>query len=140
AAQTPALAAALVDQGGRATWESGRLADFPAFAARFGRFLEDHGHREMDMDHYHPTWSGQPWVVLDAAALILKGGPGEDPAETARRQRQRYAETEHQFLAGVPEELRFFFRELVRLARTYTALDDLEHYQTTRLNPVCRRL
>ncbi len=57
----------------------------------------------------------------------------------ARRQRQRYFETEHQFLAAIPEDLRFFFRELIRLARTYTTLDDLEHYQTTRLNPVCRR-
>jgi pyruvate,water dikinase len=28
---------------------------------------------------------------------------------------------------------------LIRLARTYTSLDDLEHYQTTRLNPACRR-
>ncbi len=140
AGQSPALAEALATQGGRAAWEEGRLADFPAFAARLGRFLEDHGHREMDMDYYHPTWSEQPWVVLDAVALILKGGPGEDPAETARRQRQRYARTEHEFLGAVPEELRFFFRELVRLARTYTALDDLEHYQTTRLNPVCRRL
>jgi len=50
-----------------------------------------------------------------------------------------YFETEHQFLAALPEDLRFFFRELIRLARTYTTLDDLEHYQTTRLNPVCRR-
>src|SRR5262249_41863569 len=39
-----------------------------------------------------------------------------------------------------PDELRFFFRELIRLARTYTLLDDLEHYETTRLNPVTRRL
>jgi pyruvate,water dikinase len=140
AARTPLLAGALVAQGARAVWEQGRLAEFPAFAARFGRFLDDHGHREMDMDYYHPTWSGQPWVVLDAVTLILKGGAEEDPAEAARCQRLRHAETELQFLGEVPEDLRFFFRELVRLARTYTALDDLEHYQTTRLNPVCRRL
>jgi pyruvate,water dikinase len=140
ASQAPLLFSALMARGGREVWEQGRLADYPAFAARLGRFLEDHGHREMDMDHYHPTWSGQPWVVLDAVALILKGGTEEDPVEFARRQRQRYAETEHQFLNAVPEGLRFFFRELVRLARTYTALDDMEHYQTTRINPVCRRL
>src|SRR5262249_8502800 len=42
-------------------------------------------------------------------------------------------------LTAVPAELRFFFRELIRLARTYTALDDLEHYQTTRVNPVSRQ-
>jgi pyruvate,water dikinase len=68
----------------------------------------------------------------------LRQDAAEDPIELARRQRQRYADIEHQFLAELPEELRFFFRELIRLARTYTTLDDLEHYQTTRLNPVCR--
>ena len=35
--------------------------------------------------------------------------------------------------------MRFFFHELIRLARTYTMLDDLEHYQTTRMNPISRR-
>jgi pyruvate,water dikinase len=77
--------------------------------------------------------------VLDAISLILRSDSTDDPAEVARRHRQRYADTEHRFLAGVPEELRFFFRELIRLARTYTQLDDLEHYQTTRINPVARR-
>jgi pyruvate,water dikinase len=139
AMRSPALRQALVADGGRAVWERRELAHFPEFAGRLRRFLEDHGHREMDMDHYHPTWSGQPWIVLDAIALILKNDAAEDPAEIARRQRQRYAETEHQFLSMVPEDLRFFFRELIRLTRTYTALDDLEHYQTTRLNPACRR-
>lgn len=140
AAGSPALAGRLQAGEGRAAWEEEQLAAFPEFAVRFTRFLEDHGHREMDMDHLYPTWSGQPWVVLDAVGLILRGGPGEDPAEAARRLRQRHAETEHHFLATVSEELRFFFRELIRLARTYTALDDLEHYQTTRLNPVSRRV
>src|SRR5262249_50732369 len=106
---------------------------------RLQRFLEDHGHREMDMDHSCPTWSEDPVLVLDALALILRAGTDEDPAETARKQRLRYTETEHQFLNRVPDELRFFFRELIRLARTYTSLDDLEHYQTTRVNPLARR-
>jgi pyruvate,water dikinase len=140
AATTPELVGELHEQGGRAFWKVDRLAQYPAFAARLHRFLEDHGHREMDMDHYHPTWSGQPWVVLDAVGMILRGGLGEHPAEISRRLRLRYTETEHQFLAAVPHELRFFFRELIRLARTYTLLDDLEHYQTTRVNPVTRRL
>ncbi len=139
AARVPALRRQLVEHGGKATWEEGKLTDFPGFAAWFQRFLEDHGHREMDMDYFHPTWSGQPWIVLDALALILRSESSEDPAEVARRHRLRYSTTEHQFLAGIPEELRFFFRELIRMARTYTALDDLEHYQTTRINPVARR-
>ena len=28
----------------------------------------------MDMDYSVPTWSGQPWVVLDTIALILRQG------------------------------------------------------------------
>lgn len=139
AARTPALRKALLEDGGQAFLDRNRLAAFPDFAAHFLRFLEDHGHREMDMDYYHPTWSGQSWIVLDAIALILRSDSGEDPAETARKLRQRYAETEHAFLAGLPEALRFFFREMIRLARTYTALDDLEHYETTRVNPIARR-
>jgi pyruvate,water dikinase len=139
AKKTPALSQELLSRPGQELWDRGRLAAYPDFAVRFHRFLEDHGHREMDMDHYHPTWSGRPGIVLDSIALILRGSSDEDPAETARQQRQRFAATEHQFLAALPEELRFFFRELIRLARTYTTLDDLEHYQTTRMNPVSRQ-
>jgi pyruvate,water dikinase len=135
----PAAGAALAALGGAEFYRSGKLAEFPEFAARFGRFLEDHGHREMDMDYYHPTWAERPVIVLDALNLILRRDPAEDPAETARRQRARYTETEHRFLGQVPDELRFFFREMIRLTRTYTALDDLEHYQTTRINPLARR-
>jgi pyruvate,water dikinase len=39
----------------------------------------------------------------------------------------------------VPEPLKFFVYETLRLARVYTSLDDLEHYQTTRLNRPLRR-
>jgi pyruvate,water dikinase len=35
--------------------------------------------------------------------------------------------------------LHFFFHEFIRLARAYTSLDDLEHYQTTRLTLPLRR-
>jgi pyruvate,water dikinase len=139
AARIPALSQELRDRGGRDFWDQERLDAYSEFGARFCRFQEDHGHREMDMDFFHPTWSEQPWVVLDAIALVLRGGSGEDPAEVARRQRQRYFATEHEFLSGVPDDLRFFFRELIRLARTYTTLDDLEHYQTTRTHPIARR-
>jgi phosphohistidine swiveling domain-containing protein len=140
ARQSPALARELADGAGRAFWERDRLARYPDFASRFRRFIEDHGHRELDIDYFVPCWCDQPWAVLDSIALILRGATEEDPADTARRLRVRYAETELQFLSGVPEPLRFFFRELIRLTRTYTTLDDLEHYQTTRINPIARRL
>lgn len=139
AAQTLALKHALVDKGGKALWDSGTIRSYPTFATRLERFLQDHGHREMDMDYAVPTWADQPWIVLEALALILRSDSGEDPAETARKHRQTFAATEHEFLGGLPEDLRFFFRELIRMARTYTALDDMEHYQTTRINLVARR-
>jgi pyruvate,water dikinase len=134
------LRRALVEQTGRAAWDAKVVDAYPEFARRLRRFLEDHGHREVDMDYYQPTWSGQPWVVLDAIALIVRGGcsDGDDPEASARAQRQRYAATELAFLPELPEGLRFFFRELIRLARTYTTLDDLEHYQTTRVNAIAR--
>lgn len=134
----PALAEAIA-RGGRAAWERNALDDYPEFLARFRQFLGDHGHREVDMDYLQPTWSSQPWIVLDSIGLILRGDTDEEPAETARKQRIRYFQTELAFLGSLPEELRFFFRELIRLTRTYTTLDDLEHYQTTRINPVARR-
>jgi pyruvate,water dikinase len=138
ARRTPALAQLLLQGDSRERWERKALSQFPDFQRRFEQFLEDHGHREIDMDYYHPTWSGQPWVVLDSIALLLRGEAGDDPAETARAQRRHYFVTEHQFLSAVPEPLQFFFRELIRLTRTYTTLDDLEHYQTSRINPVAR--
>jgi rifampicin phosphotransferase len=138
AGRLPALKEALIQEGGLKLMQDGRLAAFPEFQARFQRFLQDHGHREMDMDYYHPTWSENPNPVLDAISLILRSSSAE-PADTARQLRQRYSETELQFLSGVPGDLRFFLREMVRLARTYTTLDDLEHYQTTRINPVARK-
>jgi phosphohistidine swiveling domain-containing protein len=144
AAGIPLLGEAFVAHAGTAILQNGLLQAYPDFRIRLERFLEDHGHREMDMDYYHPTWSENPGVVLDAIGLILRGAPGaragrEDPAESARKLRVRHAETELEFLSRVPEELRFFFHEMVRLARIYTSLDDLEHYQTTRLNPLARR-
>ncbi len=39
----------------------------------------------------------------------------------------------------LPVDLHYFFGELIRLSRVYTSLDDLEHYQTTRLTPALRR-
>ena len=139
ARRNAALCGDLAELGSRAFYESGRLERYAEFSKRFARFLEDHGHRELDMDYSQPTWSAAPWIVLDSIALLSRRQSAEDPAETARLQRLKFAQTEFAFLSGVPEPLRFFFRELIRLARTYTTLDDLEHYQTTRVNPVARR-
>ena len=122
----------------RRIWQEGLIDAWPEFAAAFRRFLENHGHREVDFDTYVPTWSGQPWVVLENLRLMGMQPAPHDPAERESDLRARQSAAEREFLSRVPEDLRNFADELVRLARAYTSLDDLEHYQTTRLNPVAR--
>jgi phosphoenolpyruvate synthase/pyruvate phosphate dikinase len=139
ASKNEALQEALMEKGGRAFCDRNLWPQFPEFEQRFRRFIEDHGHRELDMDYSQPTWSAAPWVALDSIVLMLRQPQQENPAATARLQRLQFSETELAFLSGVPEQLRFFFREMINLARTYTLLDDLEHYQTTRVNPLARQ-
>ncbi|HEU4452596.1 MAG TPA: PEP/pyruvate-binding domain-containing protein, partial [Longimicrobium sp.] len=134
----PALERLLLETERRRVWEEGRLEAFPAFAAAFGRFLENHGHREVDFDAYVPTWIGQPWVVLENLRLMLMQGDVADPAPREGDLRARQSAAEREYLALVPEELRNLSAELLRLTRAYTGLDDLEHYQTTRLTPPFR--
>lgn len=113
--------------------ENGLLQAFPEFAKTFARFIEVHGHREVDFDAYIPPWQGQPWVVLENLRLMLQRDDAEDPADRERALRTRLQEAEKLYFNSVPEDLHFFASELLRLTRAYTALDDLEHYQTTRL-------
>ncbi|HEX9938887.1 MAG TPA: PEP/pyruvate-binding domain-containing protein [Longimicrobium sp.] len=130
----PGLERLLVDTDRRALWEDGALERFPRFAAAFARFLENHGHREVDFDAYVPTWIGQPWVVLENLRLMLMQGDVADPAEREVELRARQSAAERDYLAAMPSGLRNFAAEMLRLTRAYTGLDDLEHYQTTRLS------
>jgi rifampicin phosphotransferase len=99
-------------------------------------FIERHGHRETDFDAYHPTWADAPWVVLDHVAA-LRDAP--DPAVTMTDTTIRQRELEASLLEDLPEPLRPIAAQVLVLARTYTALDDLEHYHTTRLSRPLRR-
>ena len=130
----PELEHALTTTERRQFWESGALERFPEFNARFLKFLRDHGHREVEYDAYHPTWAGQPWVVLENLRLMLSRDEVEVPDVRERELRVRQQQTERELYSIAPESLHFFLSELTRLVRTYTALDDLEHYQTTRLS------
>lgn len=114
------------------------LAGYPRFEAQFHRFLSQHGHREVEYDPYHPTWGQRPVLVLENLRLMLSGGTGTDAAGRERELRLSQQAAEQRLLQALPSDLRFFGSELVRLARAYTSLDDLEHYQTTRLNPLFR--
>jgi phosphohistidine swiveling domain-containing protein len=143
------------------------LSQWPQFKAAFDRFLEQHGHRELDFDAYHPTWVEAPHIVLDQIRLLAartvaeagtraysgagtEGGTGAEadaeagaPARSAApsdmERKVIQAETELAVVNAAPEKLRYLVQEVIRLARTYTALDDLEHYQTTRLTLPMRR-
>ena len=61
------------------------------------------------------------------------------PAEKERELKIRMQQAELELFTKLPPDLRFFFSELLRLARLDTSLDDLEHYETTRLTLGLRR-
>jgi len=110
----------------------------PEIKNEFQRFLRDHGHREVEFDPYHPTWVEAPWLVIENLKVMLDSDL-EDPAEKERALKIIMLETERELINALPNDLRFSVQELLRLARVYTALDDIEHYQTTRLTLPFRR-
>ena len=114
------------------------LDDFPAFFDEFATFLAKHGHRELDFDAYHPTWVEAPHIVLDQVRLLADRETNAS-ADSDLERKVLQAETERAVINAAPEKLRYLVQEVIRLARAYTALDDLEHYQTTRLTLPMRR-
>ncbi|MDN6191841.1 MAG: phosphoenolpyruvate synthase [Brevibacterium sp.] len=114
------------------------LDDFPAFFDEFATFLAKHGHRELDFDAYHPTWIEVPHIVLDQVRLLADRATNAS-ADSDLERKVLQAETERAVINAAPEKLRYLVQEVIRLARVYTALDDLEHYQTTRLTLPMRR-
>lgn len=135
----PELEKALDGHASREIIEQNTLDRFPEFKARLEKFLRDHGHREVDFDAYSPTWLELPWVVLDNVRLILQSPMDENPAAKERELKVRTQQAELELFQKLPADLHFFFAEILRLARAYTSLDDLEHYQTTRLTLPLRR-
>jgi pyruvate,water dikinase len=114
------------------------IVKFEEFAAAFECFLRNYGHREITFDYYKPTWAEAPQVVLD---LIQLAATSEipDPAEKELDTRITGVEAIQELLNLTPENLHYFANELARLTTTFTWLDDLEHFQTTRLNLLVRR-
>ena len=139
ARQDQRLIEELAGKSSREIIQQGSLAGYADFNTRFERFLRDHGHREVDFDAYAATWGEAPWIVLDNLRLILQTPMDLAPAEKERELKIRSQQAEVALFEKLPGDLHFFFHELLRLARAYTSLDDLEHYQTTRLTPVLRR-
>ncbi|MBZ7964566.1 PEP/pyruvate-binding domain-containing protein [Campylobacter sp. 2457A] len=103
---------------------------------QFLKFLENHGHREIEFDPYHPTWVEAPEVVIDNIKLLLNS----DFSNNKKFQKKKiYFDTKNELFALLPKEWHFGFDELLNLVKTYTLLDDLEHYETTRLSILVRK-
>jgi pyruvate,water dikinase len=74
--------------------------------------------------------------VLDHVRVLVSApARGEDTRDGVEAQRV----LEESTLQALPAELRVFAARVIALAREYTALDDLEHYHTTRLSVPLRR-
>jgi pyruvate,water dikinase len=115
------------------------LKKFPAFDKVFSNFLSMHGHRETDFDYYIPTWVEAPWVVLDNLKLIITTPQTKTPLEKEYEIKIANQEAQAQLFGKLPQDLHFFYYEMLRLVRAYTSLDDIEHYQTTRLTLPIRK-
>ncbi|HTD27962.1 MAG TPA: PEP-utilizing enzyme, partial [Xanthomonadaceae bacterium] len=113
-------------------------AAWPSFADAWIAFLVAHGHRETDIDLISPTWGEAPAVVRDLL-LALADGSQHDDHNTQRWQKRKLAVQAQQQLLDTHDDYRYTTNEVIELARIYTVLDDVEHYQTTRLHPLFRR-
>jgi len=116
------------------------LDSFPEFFARFHQFLNDYGHRETTFDYYRPTWGEAPEVVLNLIHVIATSEQQEEPQSRDHEVLVRRVESLRQVMALTPDDLRPFADELIRLTRQFAWLDDTEHFQTTRINPMVRRV
>jgi rifampicin phosphotransferase len=116
-------------------WRQGESSASPFWKALRG-FVALHGHRETDFDAYHPTWAESPWVVLDHVRALLGVTSLEEPCG---RGADRVDALQLRVIQALPVEMRGLAARVIALAREYTALDDLEHYHTTRLSLPLRR-
>ncbi len=132
------LSALLRSANSQQLLSSNALDAFSEFGYAFDRFLALFGNREIEFDPYHPTWGETPWFVLDQVRVVSSSSE-EFNAIAELQKRIKVRETEHAFLSRLPDKIRPYAAGLLRWTRTYTELDDLEHFETSRLTPVIRR-
>ena len=130
------LSHALREQGAAELIARGTLTGFPVFHTAWTALLDEHGHRELDFDPYQPGWAEAPDAALEAvrARLDRPATPRDTLADRIAAER-----TLRRLSASLPDDTALLLGELVRLARLYTELDDVEHYHTARLAPLLRR-
>jgi phosphohistidine swiveling domain-containing protein len=111
----------------------------------FQQFIDAHYHRELDhfLDPFYPTLGEAPWVVVDNIKLIFDGsfagGNSADTAGDGQSASRRQYEARSRVLSRCPADCQPELLELIDLTRAYIALDDVEHYQTSRLQVPARR-
>ena len=112
---------------------------FPHFMKIFNKFIKNYGHREISFDYYIPTWMESPHIVLDMIYLTATSDMNDDPWKKYQDIRKIQMESTQILYNNSPESIHFFLHELIRLCLDFTFLDDLEHFQTTRLNLLARK-
>lgn len=134
--QSPELMSLLAGGGKQALTG---LERFPEFDKAFRTFIDNYGHREISFDYYKPTWAEAPEVVLDLIYLAATSRKRENAGKKEQVGKMASLKATQELLAQSPKSLRYFVNELVRLTLTYTYIDDLEHFQTTRVNLLARK-
>ncbi len=129
----------ILQQDSKTIIKENKLCTFPHFYKHFMKFLSLHGHREVEFDPYIPTWLEAPYIVLDNIALIMRNHKLTPPALKAQEvQTQGYKAT-GELLSLMPEDLHLLMLNFIKLVKTYTILDDVEHYETARLSLLLRK-
>ena len=118
---------------------SNLLEKYPEFKLKFDKFIQAHGHREVEFDAYIPCWNEAPWIVLDNIRAILNNLDKEGQKNNSQSAKNR-TELMVEIISKLDKKMQSFVWEFLELVRTYTILDDEEHYQTTRLTPIMRKV
>ena len=137
--QDKSLCQKLTSMSTKTFLSKGYLKQFPEFEHAFNDFLNHHGHRETDFDYYIPTWIEQPNVVLDNIILIVNNPKSKAPGEKEQALLSQKYEAVKKFIGLIPDNLKLFVYQFLALVDNYTVLDDVEHYQTTRLTLPIRK-
>ncbi|MDA3054389.1 MULTISPECIES: PEP/pyruvate-binding domain-containing protein [unclassified Campylobacter] len=137
-AQNSELKDIFISRNSRQILSENLLDKFSDFKAKFEKFIDLHGHREVEFDSYIPTWEEAPHIVLDNIKNILNN-PAMQHKNKSSEISAKTNKALSEILNAVPKNLQEFTLEFANLVQIYTILDDEEHYQTTRLTPMMRK-
>lgn len=117
-----------------------------AFLAELDRFLQEYGHREIQMDILYPTWGEDPTPVL----AFLRRYLDLDANSSPHRQEERLAKQRQEMALTVEAEVKrdpigrwFFwpiFRRVLTDTQTHTRERDTMHFELTRVFAPFRHL